>query len=63
MRARDRVQKHKIPTIEAFRRYKRSMLVAMLLRIGENTGFYMFTTFLVVYATQILNTEKAERLP
>jgi MFS family permease len=59
MRARDRVQKHKIPVIEAFRRYKRSMLIAMLVRIGENTGFYMFTTFLVVYATQILKTERA----
>jgi len=59
MRARVRVQKHKIPVIEAFRRYKRSMLIAMLVRIGENTGFYMFTTFLVVYATQILKTERA----
>ena len=59
MRACHRVQKHKIPVIEAFRRNKRSMLMAMLLRIGENTGFYMFTTFLVVYATQILKTEKA----
>jgi MFS family permease len=59
MRVRDRVQKHKIPVIEAFRRYKRSMLIAMLVRIGENTGFYMFTTFLVVYATQILKTERA----
>jgi MFS family permease len=59
IRARDRVQKHKIPVIEAFRRYKRSMLIAMLVRIGENTGFFMFTTFLVVYATQILKTERA----
>src|SRR5258708_3906380 len=59
MRARVRVQKHKIPVIEAFRRYKRSMLIAMLVGIGENTGFYMFTTFLVVYATQILKTERA----
>jgi MFS family permease len=58
-RARDRIQKHQIPVIEAFRRYKRSMLMAMLVRIGENTGFYMFTTFLVVYATQILKTERA----
>lgn len=58
-RARDGVQKDKIPTIAAFRRYKRSMLIAMLLRIGENTGFYMFTTFLVVYATQILNIERS----
>jgi hypothetical protein len=43
----------------AFRRYRRSMLMAMLMRIGENTGFYMLTTFLVVYATQILKTERA----
>lgn len=59
MRARNGIQKHKIPTIEAFRRYKRSMLMAMLVRIGESTGFYIFTTFLVVYATQILKTERA----
>jgi metabolite-proton symporter len=59
MRARDRVQKPEIPVIEAFQRYKRSMLIAMLVRIGENTCFYMFTTFLVVYATQILKTERA----
>jgi len=59
MRTRDRTQKRRIPVIESFRRYKRSMLIAMLLRIGENTGFYMFTTFLVVYATQILKTERA----
>jgi MFS family permease len=58
-RARDRVQKHKIPVLEVFRRSKRSMLMAMLLRIGENTGFYMFTPFLVVYATQVLKTERA----
>jgi metabolite-proton symporter len=59
MRARDRVQKHKIPVLEVFRRYKRSMLIAMLVRIGENTSFYILTTFLVVYATQILKTERA----
>jgi MFS family permease len=58
-RARDRVQKHEIPVMEVFRRYKRSMLMAMLVRIGENTSFYMFTTFLVVYATQILKAERA----
>jgi metabolite-proton symporter len=58
MRARDRTQKQRIPLLEAFRGYKRSMLTAMLLRIGENTGFYMFTTFLLVYATQILKTER-----
>src|SRR5260221_3840248 len=58
-RARERVQKHEIPVMEVFRRYKRSVLMAMLVRIGENTSFYMFTTFLVVYATQILKTERA----
>jgi MFS family permease len=58
-RARDRFRKHKIPVLEVFRRYKLSMLTAMLLRIGENTSFYIFTTFLVVYATQILKTERA----
>jgi len=58
MRARDRTREQRIPVIEAFLRYKRSMLMAMLMRIGENTGFYMFTTFLLVYATQILKTER-----
>jgi MFS family permease len=49
----------KIPVMEVFRRYKRSMLVAMLVRIGENTSFYMLTTFLLFYATQILKTKRA----
>jgi MFS family permease len=34
------------------------MLLAMLVRIGENTAFYMLTTFLIVYATQMLKMEK-----
>jgi len=55
-------QKPEIPVMEVFRCYKRGMLMAMLLRIGENTSFYMLTAFLVVYATQILKTEKAQVL-
>jgi hypothetical protein len=43
---------------EVFRRYKRSMLVAMLVRIGENTSFYILTTFLVFYGTQILRLKE-----
>jgi MFS family permease len=39
-RARDRIQKHKIPVIEAFRRYKRSMLMAMLGVFNVVTGGY-----------------------
>jgi metabolite-proton symporter len=47
------------PLVEVLRRDRRGVLIAMLARIGENAAFYMFTTFLVVYVTQVLNLPRS----
>jgi MFS transporter, MHS family, shikimate and dehydroshikimate transport protein len=40
------------PLVEVIRRYPKSVLLAMGARVAENGGFYIFSVFVLTYATQ-----------
>lgn len=48
-----------LPIIEVLRRHPRNVLVAMGARFAENAFFYIFTVFVLSYATQQLSVEKS----
>lgn len=57
--ARERAERReakqvRAPLLEVLRTHKRKVGIAILVRTGENAAFYMFATFLVVYATNEL---------
>lgn len=41
----------RMPVIEVFRRHPRSLLVAMGARLAENSAFYLYSVFVLTYAT------------
>lgn len=47
-----------LPILEVFQKYWRSVLLAMGARFAENASFYIFSIFVVTYATQYLNLPK-----
>ncbi|MGZ0171181.1 MAG: MFS transporter [Planctomycetales bacterium] len=49
-----------LPILEVFSKYRRSVLLAMGARFAENVCFYIFTVFVITYATdpEILNLPK-----
>ncbi|TAM02236.1 MAG: MFS transporter [Pusillimonas sp.] len=55
-------RRKKLPLAEVLKNYKRETLVVMFYRIGENTVYYIFTIFLIVYTTDILHLPKGVAL-
>lgn len=43
-----------LPILEVFRHYRRSVLLAMGARFAENVCFYIFTVYVLTYATEFL---------
>ncbi len=52
MRASGQVPK--APVLDVLRHYRREIIFAALLRTGQQTPFYIFTTYVVTYGTQVL---------
>ncbi len=52
LKTEGRVQK--APVMEVLRRDKRAVILTALLRTGQQTPFYLFTTYVLTYATQVL---------
>ena len=49
----------RLPILEVFRNYRRSVAVAMGARFAENACFYIFTVFVLSYARDYLGLEKS----
>jgi MFS family permease len=49
----------RLPILEVFRHYRRSVALAMGARFAENACFYIFTVFVLSYATEHLDLEKS----
>lgn len=47
-----------LPILDVFRNYRRSVLLAMGARFAENVCFYIFTVFVLTYATKYLELPK-----
>jgi MFS family permease len=52
----------RLPVLEAIRLHPRSVLVAMGARFAENASFYVFTVFVLSYATTKLGATKSDVL-
>jgi metabolite-proton symporter len=50
-KVRDRKQQAAVPFFEVLKRYPRNVLLAIGARMAENGGFYIFTVFVLTYAT------------
>ncbi len=50
-KVRDQKQRAPIPFFEVLRRYPRNVLLAIGARMAENGGFYVFSVFVLTYAT------------
>ena len=46
------------PIIEVIRKYPKQVLLAAGARVAENGGFYIYTTFMLVYATQVVKIDR-----
>lgn len=57
-RMKESRQEVRQPVLEVFRRYPRQVLVAMGARIAENGAFYLYTVFILVYATQHVHMDR-----
>ena len=47
-----------MPALEVLRRYPRQLLLAMGIRIAENGAFYIYSVFVLLYATQHVHMER-----
>jgi MHS family shikimate/dehydroshikimate transporter-like MFS transporter len=56
--AREATPPPRMPLVEVFRRYPRNILLAMGARFAENGSFYVFTVFVLSYATVELGVDK-----
>lgn len=56
LRAQGKVQK--TPVIEVLRRNWREVILTALLRTGQQTPFYIFTTYVLTYGTQVLHMSR-----
>lgn len=57
LKAEGRVEK--APVLEALRRNWREVILTALLRTGQQTPFYIFSTYVLAYATQVLALSQA----
>jgi MFS family permease len=46
------------PMLEVIKRHPKEILLSALARVGENSSFYIFTTFVLAYGTQQLKYER-----
>lgn len=58
-RVRDERQQAKIPFFEVLRRHPRNVLLAMGARFADNGSFYVFTVFVLTYATLEVGVARA----
>jgi MHS family shikimate/dehydroshikimate transporter-like MFS transporter len=56
---RQRSRSVRVPVFEVLRRYPRNVMLAIGARMAENGSFYIFTVFLLTYATVNLNVAKS----
>ena len=61
-KARDQKRPTGVPLFEVLRRYPRSILLAMGARFAENGSFYIFTVFVLTYATEKLKVDRTSIL-
>ncbi|HLN26977.1 MAG TPA: MFS transporter [Gemmataceae bacterium] len=59
---RDRKQQAPVPFLKVLRRYPRNVLLAIGARMAENAGFYIFTVFVLTYATVNLDLPRTVTL-
>jgi MFS transporter, MHS family, shikimate and dehydroshikimate transport protein len=59
---RDRKQQAAVPFFEVLKRYPRNVLLAMGARMAENGGFYVFSVFVLTYATVNLKLPRTATL-
>jgi MFS transporter, MHS family, shikimate and dehydroshikimate transport protein len=59
---RDRKQQAAVPLFEVLKRYPRNVLLAMGARMAENGGFYVFSVFVLTYATDTLKVPQTVAL-
>jgi len=52
----------RFPVLEVVRRYPREILLTLGIRMAENGGFYIFTVFVLVYATQVAGITRQDAL-
>ena len=62
VRLRERPLPKAIPVFEVLRRYPRNVLLAMGARFAENGCFYIFTVFILQYATETLHVARTSTL-
>jgi len=51
-----------LPLTEAVRRYPKEIVLTLGLRMAENSGFYIFTVFVLVYATEVAGISRQDAL-
>jgi MFS transporter, MHS family, shikimate and dehydroshikimate transport protein len=61
-KVRDRKQQPAVPFFEVLRRYPRNVLLAMGARFADNGSFYIFTVFVLTYATAELGVARTSIL-
>ena len=54
-RVKDTRSESRMPIIEVLSRYPKEVLLAAGARVAENAGFYIYGTFSLTYATQVVN--------
>src|SRR5262249_22532622 len=59
---RDQKRQAGVPFFEVLRRYPRNVLLAIGARMAENGGFYVFTVFVLTYATTKLGLPRTDTL-
>lgn len=58
-RVKEEKAESKLPVVEAIRRHPRGVLLAMGARFAENGAFYIFSIFVLTYATKLAGFEKS----
>jgi MFS family permease len=56
LRAEGRIERQ--PVFEVLRRHWREVALTALVRTGQQTPFYIFTTYILTYATRVLNVRQ-----
>jgi MFS family permease len=57
-RLKETRQGSRMPIVEVFRQYPKEVLYAMGARLAENGAFYLYTTFVLVYAVQHVHMDR-----
>jgi MHS family shikimate/dehydroshikimate transporter-like MFS transporter len=61
-RLREQNKQSRLPIVEVLRRYPRNVVLAMGARVAENGAFYIFTVFVLTYATAYLHVDRSSIL-